>query len=426
MQRRFSGLFTALVLLTLVLTACGGGSSGGATTPSKVTVNWWHISTTDPGKTDLQNIANQYMKAHPNVTIKITILENDAFKSKLTTVMQSGKPPDLFHSWGGGVMQQYAEAGLLKDITPQLQGDWGNSFNQSALNVYGANGKYYGVPWDMGAVGFWYNKAIFTKLGIEAPQTWTAFLNVVKQIKAAGITPLAVGEKEKWPGHFYWTYLAVRLGGKAAFDKAYSRSGSFADQPFVQAGQYLQQLINLDPFQKGYLGSTYGDEQTLIANGKAAMELMGQWAPSGDAAVAKDKKGPELGFFPFPAVEGGAGAANDIMGGGNGIAVGKNAPPEAVDFLRYFTNVENQRKMAEDGLILPTVKGAADAVTNPQLQSVLKAVTNAGYFQLYYDQYLPPALGEVVKDATQGLFAKTQTPEAVAKAIEDSAASEIK
>src|SRR5436190_1495860 len=163
MQRRFSGLFTALVLLTLVLTACGGGGTT-PTTPSKVTVNWWHISTTDPGKTDLQNIANQYMKAHPNVIIKITILENDAFKSKLTTVMQSGKPPDLFHSWGGGVMAQYAEAGLLKDITPQLQGDWGNSFNQSALNVYGANGKYYGVPWDMGAVGFWYNKAIFTKL----------------------------------------------------------------------------------------------------------------------------------------------------------------------------------------------------------------------------------------------------------------------
>src|SRR5213595_704929 len=97
-QLRLSGLFTVLVLFTLLLTACGGGN-GGPTTPSKVTINWWHISTTDPVKKDLQNIANAYMKAHPNVLIKITILENDAFKSKLTTVLQSGKPPDLFHSW---------------------------------------------------------------------------------------------------------------------------------------------------------------------------------------------------------------------------------------------------------------------------------------------------------------------------------------
>src|SRR5262249_26166819 len=128
-QLRLSGLFTVLVLFTLLLTACGGGGNGSATTtPGKVTINWWHISTTDPGKKDMQNIANAYMKLHPNVNIKITILENDAFKTKLTTVLQSGKPPDLFHSWGGGVMAQYAEAGLLKDITPDLQGAWGDSF----------------------------------------------------------------------------------------------------------------------------------------------------------------------------------------------------------------------------------------------------------------------------------------------------------
>ena len=56
-----------------------------------------------------------------------------------------------------------------------------------------------------------------------------------------------------------------------------------------------------------------------------------------------DKKGlgDELGWFPFPAVTGGAGAATDGVGGGNGIAVGKNASPEALDFLKFFSSVEN-------------------------------------------------------------------------------------
>ena len=61
--------------------------------PKPVTIEWWHISTLDPGKTLWQNLANQYMAAHPNVTIHITILENEAFKTKLTSVMQGGTPP---------------------------------------------------------------------------------------------------------------------------------------------------------------------------------------------------------------------------------------------------------------------------------------------------------------------------------------------
>lgn len=424
MNRRsyFGFLF---IMLTLVLAACGGGG-GAQPANSKVTINWWHIQTGDPGKSDWQNLANQYMKAHPNVSIKITILENDAFKTKLATVMQSGTPPDLFQSWGGGVMAQYANAGLLKDISSQLQGDWGNSFSQPALKVYSANGKYYGVPWDMGAVGFWYNPALFAKAGIQQPPaTWTDFLTDVKKLEAAGITPLSLGEKDKWPGHFYWVYLAVRLGGKDAFDKAYGRTGSFADAPFVQAGTELQKLIALNPFQKGYLGAAYGDEQTAMGNQKAAMELQGQWAPAADAGQSPTKK-LDLAFFPFPAVDGGAGNPSDVMGGGNGFAVGKNAPPETVDFLKFITTADVQRNMAKQGAVLPTVLSAQNAVTDPQLQKVLQLVANANYYQLYYDQYLPPALGDEVKDATQGLYAGTMTPDAVAKAIEATAATELK
>jgi raffinose/stachyose/melibiose transport system substrate-binding protein len=392
-----------------------------------VTINWWHIQTTDPAKSIWQNIANQYMKQHPNVTIKITPLENEAFKSKLATDMQSGNPPDLFQSWGGGVLFQYAKAGLVQDITtPLQQNGWGDSFNQAALSVYGQDGKYYGVPFDMGAVGFWYNKALFAKAGIaQPPATWDDLLQDVQKLKSAGITPIALGEKDKWPGHFYWVYLAIRMGGKAEFDKAYGRTGSFDDPPYVEAGKHLQDLIALNPFQQGFLGATYNDQSTLIGNGKAAMELMGQWAPSTDAGAATDKKGPELGFFPFPTVTGEAGNPTDVLGGGNGFAVGKNAPPETVDFLRYLISADTENTLGKQGLALPTIKGTISSVSNPLLQNVGQMVNNAPYFQLYYDQYLPPAVGQTIIDSVQGLYAKTLTPDAAAKAIEDTAATEL-
>ena len=72
------------------------------------------------------------------------------------------------------------------------------------------------------------------------------------------------------------------------------------------------------------------------------MDLMGQWAPGripthGGVETVQDLPW-EIGWFPFPAVEGGAGAPTEVIGGGDGFAVGKDAPPEAVEFLEYITN----------------------------------------------------------------------------------------
>jgi raffinose/stachyose/melibiose transport system substrate-binding protein len=401
--------------------------------PAKtVTIKWWHISTKDPALSDWQKMADAYMAAHPNVKIEITVLENEAFKTKLTTVLQSGEPPDIFQSWGGGVMNQQADAGLLKDITADLDADggaWRNSVAPGALAVYSYKGKNYGVPWDMGMVGFWYNKALFAKANINTPpKTWTEFLADVKALKAAGITPIALGEKDSWTGMHIWSYLATRIAGKDGFLAAANRTGSFTDPAFIEAGKKLQELIALKPFQAGYLGATHDEMQATFGNGKAAMELSGQWAPSVSAANSADTKGigENLGIFNFPAVEDGAGKVTDVVGGGNGFVLGKNAGPEAVDFVKYLTNVQNQTTIAASGTGIPVVKGAEAGLKDPNMLLVQQSFAAADYFQLYYDQYLPSAVGSVINDAVQGIFAGTKTPEEAAKMIEASAAKEIK
>ena len=335
MRTKVSVLISLIVFASLLLSACVRAGRPGpcraaddrapaapaaateapaapaAAPANKVDVNWWHISTKDPGLSYWQKLADDYMSAHPNVNVKITVLENEAFKTKLSTVMQSGNPPDIFQSWGGGTMVEQAKAGLLKDITADVDangGGWRNTFAPGALAVYSYDGKQYGVPWDMGMVGWWYNKDLFAKAGIQAPPTnWTEFLDAVKKLKAAGITPIALGEKDSWTGMHIWSYLATRIGGQAAFEAALNRKGSFADPAFVQAFEKLQELIALEPFQTGFLGNTHDEMQATFGNGKAAMELSGQWAPSVESANAADKKGvANLGMFGFPAVEGGA------------------------------------------------------------------------------------------------------------------------
>jgi raffinose/stachyose/melibiose transport system substrate-binding protein len=404
----------------VLLGACGDDKGSGSTTGTQ-TIKWWHIQNGDPLKPLWATIAKEYETAHPNVKIEITDLENEAFKAKLTTVTAAGNPPDLFQSWGGGVLAQQVQANLVKDITSDTS-SWIGSLTPAAVQPYTIDGKVYGIPWDIGMVGFWYNKELFTKAGITAPPaTWAEFLNVVTKIKAAGVVPIALAGKDKWPGHFYWAYLAVRTAGLDALKQAAS-DHDFNKPDFVTAGNHLKALVDLKPFQNGFLGAEYGSpdgQAATMGNGGAAMELMGQWAPSVEASAASNKTGlgDKLGFFPFPMVDGGKGKATDAFGGGNGFAVGKNAPPATLDFLKFFLDAAQQRRAAATGAVLPTSKDAQDAIKDANSKVVAQALATASGFQLYLDQAYPPAVGAQVNDSVAELIAGTKSADQVTKDI---------
>ncbi|MEV1246362.1 extracellular solute-binding protein [Nonomuraea sp. NPDC050022] len=420
-----------LVATALLLAGCGGGGTaepaqnGKPASAAKVTLEWWHLSTSEPLKTLWATRAKEFQAAHPNVTMKLTVLENDAYKAKITTLTQSGKAPDLFATWGGGVLKQQIDAGLVKDITsdvaPVLDG-----FTKASLAAYQFDGKTYALPTDIGMVGFWYNKQLFAKAGITAPPvTWTQFLDAVKKLKASGTTPIALAGKEKWPGHYYWAYLAMRIGGLPALQQA-GVDHDFTKPDFVAAGQQLKALVDLQPFQKGFLGAGYGTpdgQAATMSNGKAAMELMGQWAPSVQASSGKGL-GDNLGFFPFPTVDGGKGAITEAFGGGGGISVGADAPPEAVEFVKFMTEKGNHAKAVEAGGVLPVLKGEESAVKDANLKVVAQSLASATGFQLFLDQAYPPAVGQEVNDSVAQLIGGTKTPQQVVEAITEVAKSE--
>ena len=428
MGMRFDRLAAgALAAAAMLVAACGGddGSSEGSNSGKAVTIDWWHIQNTDPMKTIWKQAADSYMASHPNVKIKITVLENEAFKAKLTTNMQAGNPPDIFQSWGGGTLKEQADAGLIKDITEPTQ-SWIGTLNEAAVGLYQVDDKQYGVPFNLGMVGVWYNKALFKKAGIDTPpSTWSEFLADVEKLKSAGITPIAVGEKDKWPGMFWWANLSLRVAGSDAMTQA-GEDGSFDSEGFVKAGEELKKLIDMEPFQKSFLAAPWpgaNGEAGTMAKRDAAMDLMGQWAPNEFAVNTKDKKGlgDDLGWFPFPQVEGGAGEEGEQFGGGDGFAIGKDAPPEAIDFVKYLLSREIAAKTGESGATLPVTEGTESSVKDPNMKSVLDARGEASFVQLYLDQAYAPAVGSAINDAVQELFAGKASPQEVSKKIADAA-----
>ncbi|MEV7197569.1 extracellular solute-binding protein [Streptomyces sp. NPDC093510] len=424
-RRRFLGTASAVGLGAAGLSACSDSGSTTTDSEGRTVVEWWNIQTTEPSKSVWPERAKAFEAEHPDVRIKLVTMENDAYKSKMTAQTSSGKLPDIYHTWGGGVLQQQIDAGLVEDLTPSMR-PWADTLLAASLKPYQIEGKTYAVPFEIGAVGFWYNKALFAEAGVKAPPaTWADYLDVVEKLKGAGITPIALAGKEKWPGMYYWAYLAMRIAGVDGMRKA-ADAKDFTGDDFVKAGEHLKELVALRPFQKGHLGAAYSapnGEAAAMGNGKAAMELMGQWAPVAQADAGKGI-GKDLGFFPFPAVTGGKGARTDIFGGGGGYAVRKGAPKAAVDFLKFFMTAESDRILVTEAAIMPVVKDAMSALTDRNLGLVSDAVDKATGFQLYLDQAYPPAVGQEINDSVAALIAGSKSPEDVARSVTQVAKSQ--
>jgi raffinose/stachyose/melibiose transport system substrate-binding protein len=424
-RRRFLAIASVAGLGVTVLASCADSESGDTDSSGRTVVEWWHIQTGDPAKSLWAAQAKAFEAEHPNVRIKIVMLENDAFKAKMTALTSSGKLPDSYNTWGGGVLKQQVDAGLVEDITDSVK-PWIDTLVPVSRTAYEFDGKTYAVPFDIGAVGFWYNKALFKKAGIASPPTtWSDFLDAVKKLKDADITPIALAGKEKWPGMYYWAYLAIRTAGVEGMQKA-ADAKDFTGDDFVKAGEHLKDLVALEPFQKGFLGAAYSlptGQAATMGNAKAAMELMGQWAPNVQTDAGKGIGG-DLGFFPFPAVDGGKGKITDVFGGGGGFALRKGAPKAAVDFLKFFVSADANRKMVKEAGMIPVAKDAADALTDPNLKAVSDLLNASTGFQLYLDQAYPPAVGQEVNDSVAALIAGSKSPEQVTRSITQVAKSQ--
>lgn len=411
-------------VIALLAAALGMAVGPEARAQGTTTVRWLHIEQNPETVAFYTDAARRFEAAHPGTKIELQYLENEAFKKKLTTLLQSPARPHIIYSWAGGVLREQVKAGVIEDLTPALAQGWRERFSPAALDLYTVNGRNHGVPMMTTQVVFFYNKGLFARAGLDASaiKTWDDLLAAVKKLQAAGITPLAVGGGDKWPLHFYWSHLAIRIGGKPAFDAALKGEGQgFAGETFVRAGTLFRQLADLKPFQPGYAAASYPQSTGQFGDGKAAMMLMLDGLRRTMRANAADKTGipdQQLGWFPFPSVAGGRGAPDDTLGGMNGWLVTKGAPKQAAEFLKFFTDVQTQRMAAERDFFIPVVAGAREHVKLPLLRDLAGNVARSGYHQLFYDQMLGPAVGAVVNDVSVDLAAGRLTPQDAAAKVQ--------
>lgn len=414
-------------------TNTASGTTAQATTSAsgeKVTLNLWHIQTTDPMPGIIEDSMKRFSADNPNYEVVVTPMQNDAFKTKLQIAMSSNSTPDIFPHWTGGPMNEYVDSNKIADLTSYMnENDYKSRFMDAAINQVTYKDKLWAVPVENTSVAMmFYNKDIFAKYNLQVPKTVAELEKIADTLKSNGIIPFSLANKTQWTGSMWYCYLVDRYGGASAFTNAANRTGSFEDEAFTKAGTKLQEWVKKDYFNKGFNGTDEdsGQSRTLLYTGKAAMTLMGSWFLSTVAGENKDFI-EKVGSFPFPAVDGGKGDPNACLGtvGDNFYSVASNSKDAGAAFkaITYMIDDTAAAKRIEAGRI-PPLKSVT--VSDPRLQEVLNAVQKAPTVQLWYDQYLSPELAQLHKDTSQALLGLQKTPEQVNKEMEALAAKQAK
>lgn len=369
-----------------------------------------------------------YEAENPDVDVVREYLSNMDIMAKMPTLLASDAAPDLIYSWGGGVLRELAATGQLRNIQPEIDADngaWRTAYAPAALEAYTtADGAIWGVPLTMTLVPLVVNLDLLDQAGVDPASlgTWDGFKAAVEQLKSAGITPIALGAMDKWPVHFWWTYLALREAGAQAFTDAKAREGEGWLHPgFTRAGKRLIELAELEPFQPGFAAATWPDSLADFGSGRAAMILGFSWVPAtASAADGASVTVERLQMLAFPTIDGGLGAPTETFAGTGGFMLFRDASDEAVDFIRWATNLENQAALAALNSPLPVSPGAAAAITDPGLRWAAEQIAASTYNQIFLDQDLGQDVGwGVVNEQSFELVTQNADPAEVAAMIQE-------
>ncbi len=401
-----------LLMFTFIIAGCSSSKSTSSNDGGEGVkeLTFWSVETDK--RPYVEKSVEKFNASHKDIQIKVEFFEDEAYKTKMKVALAGNKLPDLFTYWSGDVFKSLVDAGAVGDITEQLNQD--ASFKENVLpgglEAYTYDGKTYGIPLSLNSVVLWYNKEIFEKNGLTPPKTYDELLEVVDQLNAKKVIPIAVAGKDRWPVLHWYSYLAQRIGGTEPFDKAKSDEADFTEKSFVEAGEKLKELaIEKKGFVNGFLGLDYAAAGSIFTSGKAAMYLQGDWAISefvqDEAFIGK------VGFVPFPAVENGTGNQQIYHGGfGNGYAISAKADQAAAyEAIKFLSSAEERKAIAEE-------LGVTSAMANIELdQSNMSPLAyeyltyiseNAQGFFGYYDQQLDPKRADQFMNITSAIVGK--------------------
>ena len=387
--------FKATVLAGALALAGGFGWSGAALAEGEVTIT--HYFSGDLGRAGLEKIFAKF-KDEKGISVKDNPIGHEDFKTGILVRAAGGNLPDVFSYWAGARTQFVADAGNLGAIdemwaTRGLDSVVAKSVADGAT-MY--NGSRYLVPFGYHYAGMFYNAKVMADAGVtEFPTTWDAFKALCADLKAKGVTPIALGSKNRWPAQFWFDYLLLRTAGPDYRANLMAGEAAYTDDEVKAAMAMWKELVDAGYFAPNANADDWTDASDRVARGDAAMTLMGTWITgywNGNGL----EPGTDYDFFEFPAIT--DGVPNAVVGPVDGLLISANAAnrENAEELLAFLvSDGESQGIWAQaQGALSPNV-GVDESIYTSVMKRALAAVGNADTFAFNYDLATPPPVAEV-------------------------------
>ncbi|OXM15159.1 ABC transporter substrate-binding protein [Paenibacillus herberti] len=406
-----------------------GGTSGGDS-GKKVTITFQNIypDATSPANKMMKELVAQYEKENPNIKIELDSLNTDQQKLKLKTQAASKEVPDITIVNPAAQMKPFVDAGLLAPLNDMLdQNGLKDTFQKGLLDYYSFNNNVYALPDGNNIEVVYYNKDLFAQAGItDVPKTFDEMLEDVKALKAKGITPIAIGEKDTWTGSFLFMNILLRTNGGPGFlQDVLDGKKDFNDPAFTEATDAFQELVQAGAFPEGATSIDANAGGNIFKTGKAAMFIIGSWETGNiDASSVAGK----VGAFSFPTVNGKGDVNQFMLAPGSGFAVSANSKhlQETKDFLNFFmTNYpkkqfELKNAVGSGQIIEGDFKAAGYSDLAINILDMFKQVTGG---DLAFDNTMKPAVAQAHLSSIQNLFVQKVESKQAAKEHQDAFAA---
>ncbi|MEZ5824810.1 MAG: extracellular solute-binding protein [Geminicoccaceae bacterium] len=332
------------------------------------------------------------------IELKESPVGHEDFKTDILVRAAGNSLPDVFSYWAGARVQFVVDSGSLHPIDAMWDanglGDVVAAPVAESATLY--DGKRYLVPFNYHYAGMFYNRQVLADAGVtEMPATWDDFLALCETLKEKGVTPIALGSKNRWPAQFWFDYLLLRTAGPDYRAKLMSGDASYADGEVAAAMDLWKGLFDKGYFAENANAATWTDASDKVARGEAAMTLMGTWITgywNGIGLVP----GEDYDFFEFPKIADGVPAA--AVGPVDGLVISANAAnvEGAEKFLAFMvSDTSVQADWANAQGALSANVNVDPASYNAVMQKAAATVAAADAFAFNYDLATPPPVAEV-------------------------------
>ena len=400
--RRLLPLGAALGVGAVLLTACGpaqgGGQAGGGGESGKFTYFGQTENTTIIGTVEAL-AEDQCAAANEAAPLESDSIPGAQWDQQLQLLAGQNALSNFGMAAGTpSLMNEFIDAGQVLNLSEELEklGVEGKVLPAAESTVKALYGRedLYALPTEFNIEGFWYNKQLLEENGIEPPATWDELADAVDTLAAAGVQPLAAAGKDGWPVTRLVGNYILRDLGPDALQKVADGDASLTDPEYVAGADAVAELGAAGAFGDAPGSIDYNGAMNQFLTGEAAFFYMGSWALGNFNDPEQNQVGEEnIGFLPFPDVEGGAGSADQVPAnvGIPTMFTTANYDEETTgEWVKCIVENYGDVAFTEFGVV-PGLEITADTSEAPALtQTVQEVIANAPSSVLWFEAHFTP------------------------------------